>query len=118
MLSPLLLVALLSLLNYGEGKIYGIVTDISGDNTLTIVETVAINPSTGDFDVLAQNIIYVGGSVFVDGIAAFDQKYQRLYFTTDFDSDFVYGVDVSSGAILPPISINSESIENFLGWVQ
>jgi len=94
-----------------EAKIYGIVTCYEGNYSRVIVQTVEINPVTGAFTVLvAHNIIYVGGSSFSDGITTFDQKNKRLYFSTNFDSDLVYGVDVTTHSILPSISINSDSV--------
>jgi hypothetical protein len=98
-----------------SGTLYGIITEFNGNNTQTVVYTVTVDPSTGKFTHVAENFIYIGSSATYDGIAAFDQKKNYLYYSTDFEASFVYGIDVTKGEILPPISINSETITS-IDW--
>jgi hypothetical protein len=98
-----------------QGTLYGIITDFEGNNTQTVVLTVQVDPATGAFTRVAENFVYVGSSATYDGIAGYDQQKNYLYYSSDFESAFVYGVDVTKGEILPPISINSESV-NSIEW--
>lgn len=53
-------------------------------------------------------------SEIVDQIAAFDQDHQYLYFATGADQ-YVFGVNASSGDILPPIGIfGASAIESYI----
>jgi len=113
--SFVLLSLLLLRLPSGEAALYGIVTAFGANFSEVLLETVQIDLDTGAYAELSVNVVYVGESITIDGISTFDQKNQRLYYSTNFDSDFVYGVDVVSHELLAPISINSESIIS-LDW--
>lgn len=99
----------------GSGALYGLITGFGGDNTQTVVLTVQVNPVTGNFTSIAENFIYVGSSATYDGISGFDQKNKYLYYATNFESAFVFGVDVTKGELLPPISIGSEAVTS-IDW--
>jgi len=110
-----LFVVLLGLVSQGLGDLYGIVTDFEGDETQTVVLTVRVDPTTGNFTKISENFIYIGSSATYDGIAAYDQKNNYLYYSTDFESSFVFGIDVTKAELLPPISIGSEAVTS-IDW--
>eukprot|EP00026_Physarum_polycephalum_P004344 Phypoly_transcript_04362.p1 GENE.Phypoly_transcript_04362~~Phypoly_transcript_04362.p1 ORF type:complete len:308 (+),score=37.74 Phypoly_transcript_04362:1240-2163(+) len=97
------------------GTLYGIITDLAANGTQTVVWTVQVDPVKGTFTKVAENLVYVGSSASYDGIASYDQQKNYLYYSSDFDASFVYGVDIAKGEILPPVSINSESV-NSIEW--
>jgi len=113
----LLLVLLLGFLSYGEAKVYGLVYETGGQGTQTILAVVDINITSGKSKPIAETTIYVGPSITLDGISTFDQKNQILYYATDYDSAFVFGVAVTSGDLRPPISVGAEVVES-LDWDQ
>jgi hypothetical protein len=61
--------------------------------------------------------VYVGSSLTYDGIASFDQQKNYLYYANDFEASFVYGVDLTKSEILPPVSINSDSINSYVFYL-
>jgi len=114
-LGGLVLLIVLSISYNANGTLYGIITDFTGNGTQTVVWTVQVDPIKGTFTKIAENFVYVGSSATYDGIAAYDQQKNYLYYSSDFEASFVYGVDVVKGEILPPVSINSESV-NSIEW--
>jgi len=76
---------------------------------------VQVDPITGNFTSIAENFIYVGSSATYDGISGFDQKNKFFYYATNFESAFVFGVDVIKGELLPPVSIGSEAVSS-IDW--
>ena len=52
-------------------------------------------------------------SATYDGIATYDQKNNYLYFSSDYEASFVYGLDIATKEILPPISINSDAVASY-----
>jgi len=105
----LLLVALLGLFHCGDGALYGLVTGAT--QTQTFLETVQVDPTTGNFTLLKTLIVYVGASLTYDGISGFDQKHNYLYYSTNFGNAFVFGLDVAAKSLIPPISVNALSID-------
>lgn len=95
--------------------LYGITTSFGASNTQTLLQTVIVDIKYGNFTVLTQNVVYVGSSKSTDGISTFDQKNQRFYYATNFNSDFVYAVNVTDGDLLAPISVASVGITT-LDW--
>jgi len=93
-----------------SGALYGILTGGGGNGTQTNVYTVAIDTTTGNFTIVAENFVNIGDSATYDGISAFDQKNEYLYYVTDFGSAFVFGVDVKNGLVRPPISTGAMGI--------
>jgi len=108
--AALFLVLILGILNYGHGALYGIVPATSGEGSQTTLFTVEVDPSTGNFTKIAENIVYVGASGTINGLSTFDQVNQIIYFSTDYDSSYVFGVDVTNGDLVSPISISASYI--------
>ena len=52
-------------------------------------------------------------SATYDGIATYDQKNNYFYFSSDYEASFVYGLDIATKEILPPISINSDAVASY-----
>jgi hypothetical protein len=94
-----------------NASLYGTVFTSSGD--LNYIETVEISPE-GNFTTIAQNFVSVGGMLSMTGISSFDEKNKIMYFVTDFEAPFVYGVDVVTGSILPPMFIFLLSISHIV----
>jgi len=111
----LLLAVLFGVVHNGSGALYGLITGFGGDSTQTVVLTVQVDPVTGNFTSIAENFIYVGSSATYDGISGFDQKNKYFYYATNFESAFVFGVDVIKGELLPPVSIGSEAVTS-IDW--
>jgi hypothetical protein len=108
-----LLLAVL-LLDNANADIFGITVEFAANNTETIITTVSVDPISGDFTVIIDNFVYIGGSATYDGISTFDQKKNRLYYTPDYESSFVYSVDVATPSLLPPISINADFVQSIV----
>jgi hypothetical protein len=95
-------------------SLYGIVTTVAANETQTVVYTVSIDPKSGNFTFVGENFVNIGDSATFDGICGFDQKNEYLYYATDFESSFVFGMDVSNGQIRPPISAGALSTNAIL----
>ena len=65
---------------------------------------------TGILTEIASNFIYLGPSIAIDGISAFDKKNGLIYWTNDAATTFVYGLNVKTGEILPPIDTYGNAI--------
>jgi len=114
--NTLFLLVVFGLAGYVAGAgLYGVVTTLGGAGTQTVVVTVKIDPTSGNFTNVAECFIYIGASATYDGISAYDQKNNYLYYASDFDSAFVFGVDIAKGELLPPISIGSEAVTS-ISW--
>jgi len=90
--------------------LYGIITDFGGANTETIVYTVQINPTTGQWIRIVKNFIYVGGSGTYDGISGYDSDKDVLYYATDFATPFLYSSDLKNQVLLPPIDLGLKAV--------
>lgn len=94
-----------------NATLYGLVFTNGGD--LNYIETVEIGPG-GNFTKIAQNFVSVGGMLSMTGISSFDEQSGVMYFVTDFEAPFVYGVDVNKGQVLPPMFIFLLSISHIV----
>jgi len=94
----------------GASTLYGVLATGGGSGSQTVISAVSVDPSKGTLTSLANVLIYVGIGKIVDGLSAFDLTNQRIYFSNDFNNDFVYGYDIKKNVLLPPISINSRQI--------
>ena len=114
--SNLLLVLLLSSLACVQvyANVYGIVFGFGGQDTQSLVYTVQIDPKTGAFTTVTENFIYVGSAATFDGLSTFDQNQGDFYYTTDFESSFVFSVDTTKGALNPPISTSAVGVSQIL----
>jgi len=97
-----------------QAALYGIVTGATGNETQSITYTVQVDSKTGNFTFLAENFLEIGDSAMYDGISAFDQTRGYLYYASDFESAFVFGVDVAKKQLRPPISISADGILSIL----
>jgi hypothetical protein len=50
-----------------------------------------------------------------DGISAFDQKNSIFYYTADFESSFLFAIDVHNASLLPPLSISADYVSQYVG---
>jgi len=90
--------------------LYGIITDVEGDGTETIVHTVQIDPTNAQWMRIVKNFVYVGGSGTYDGISGFDSDKEVLYYATDFSTPFLYSSDLKNQLLLAPISLGFTSV--------
>eukprot|EP01112_Ceratiomyxa_fruticulosa_P002949 TRINITY_DN1335_c0_g1_i1.p1 TRINITY_DN1335_c0_g1~~TRINITY_DN1335_c0_g1_i1.p1 ORF type:complete len:323 (+),score=63.56 TRINITY_DN1335_c0_g1_i1:90-1058(+) len=97
-----------------QASLYGIVTEFSNNDTTTILYTVEIDPSTGDFTYLFQNFVYLGGSMTWNGISGFDQKRDILFWSVNYDSSFIFSADMDTATLRAPMTINSVWIQNYI----
>jgi len=110
----LVVLSCLNVLSMGQNmdQVYGIYTIFGGDDTETIVQTGMFDMETGNVTTLATNFVYAGGSITYDGISTFDQQHDIFHYATDFSSAFIWGVDVSTNELTPPIDFDSDSISD------
>jgi len=92
-------------LHYGKGALYGLQFTYQGEGSQVVLNTVEIDPVTGAFRDVADALVMVGGGATYDGLSGFHQKKQIFYFATDYESTFVFGVNVTDGRLRPPIAI-------------
>jgi len=97
-----------------QNPLYGVVTEFAANLTETTVYTVKVFQN-GTTENVVENFRYLGGSIAYDGISTFDQRNKILYYAVNFESAFVYAVDVVRGNLVAPISIGATWIEN-LEW--
>jgi len=108
--SVLLLLVLSVFVHCGEGAVYGVATVGGGDGTQTITKVVQVNLDNGNLTDVTEALVYVGSSIFFDGISAYDHNNNRLFFATNYEAAFVYNANTESGSLLPPISLSAEFI--------
>lgn len=101
----LLLVASASLQT--GATLYGVVTEFT--LTETLLWTVEFD-GFGNVRNVTEDVVYAGASATVDGISTFDKTGQRYFWATDFESTFVYSVDVKRKQFLPPLDVGASSI--------
>eukprot|EP01112_Ceratiomyxa_fruticulosa_P001928 TRINITY_DN12079_c0_g1_i1.p1 TRINITY_DN12079_c0_g1~~TRINITY_DN12079_c0_g1_i1.p1 ORF type:complete len:317 (-),score=40.67 TRINITY_DN12079_c0_g1_i1:41-991(-) len=99
------LVLLLSLVSLCRGKLYGLISDFSNNYTTTTLNIVEVDTNTGNFTYLMEAFAYLGSSLTYTGISTFDQKRGNLYFSDNFESHFIFSVNVDTPALGFPISI-------------
>lgn len=80
------------------------------------VGTVQISPSDGQFKEGVTTFRYLSGAASYDACSTFDRKHEVFYYAVDFQSSFIFAVDVKHNTILPPISIPGATFVTHLVW--
>jgi len=87
--------------------IYATVQSFSANGTQAVLQTVKVDPVSGAVTFILPEIRYVGGGAMKNGISAFDQQKNHLYYAPDIGSDYVYAVDVVQPSLLPILTVNA-----------
>jgi len=105
-----ILVLCVSSLFAAKTNLYGIITDVEGDYTETVVHTIQIDPTNAKWIRIVKNFVYVGSSGTYDGISGFDSDNEVLYYATDFSTPFLYSSDLKNQLLLAPIALGFTSV--------
>jgi len=96
----------------GSDALYGITTGVNLEGTELIVQTVAVNTTSGNLSYLLTNFIYTTGfSITEDGITTLDEETGMLFYSTDFEDSFIWTALVTGAPSLQaPIDIGAYAI--------
>eukprot|EP00026_Physarum_polycephalum_P011753 Phypoly_transcript_11996.p1 GENE.Phypoly_transcript_11996~~Phypoly_transcript_11996.p1 ORF type:complete len:344 (+),score=68.02 Phypoly_transcript_11996:68-1033(+) len=97
-----------------SSTLWGVV--LNGNEEGVEVDTATVDPTSGEIKNQMEVFRYLGGAAMYDGCSVLDTKNQVLYFAVDFQSSFIFAVDIKNNQILPPISIPGDTYVSHLAW--
>jgi len=89
---------------------------MAGNEEGVEIDAVTVDLSSGIVKPQIKTFRYLSGAAMYDGCSVLDQKNQVLYYAVDFQSSFIFAVDIKNNALLPPISIPGDTYVSHLAW--
>eukprot|EP01060_Flectonema_neradi_P006155 TRINITY_DN14127_c0_g1_i1.p1 TRINITY_DN14127_c0_g1~~TRINITY_DN14127_c0_g1_i1.p1 ORF type:complete len:323 (+),score=63.14 TRINITY_DN14127_c0_g1_i1:50-970(+) len=91
-------------------RVFVIGTGDGPDRVRTISKGFEVDMTDGVMKEIATNFVYLGPSLAMDGISAFDRKGGIFYWTTDAATPFIYRLNVTDGTLLAPIDTLGKAV--------